>query len=99
MKLPCTAYLKEWLNIRHESTRIFWQAKPPKCNLLGQEVRALKDFSRANNIITLPANKVSATVLNTGDYNWKIEEMLDKNTYKKIPRDTTASMAKKTDLM
>ena len=58
------------------------RAAPPKCNLLSAELRALRELKRDDSIVIVPADKGSATVvLNTEDYQRKIEGLLDPVSY------------------
>ena len=71
------------VTIRTETSCILRKAKPPKRNLTNKEFRALKDLNTDENILILPADKGNATVvMNTTDYEYKIEELLDPSTYK-----------------
>lgn len=84
--------------IRQESARILRQTKPPKCNLPEWEKKALRDLGADDNIIFLPADKGSATVLmNALDYQQNIQELLDPETYKKLSKDPTGIVVRKTN--
>ena len=86
--------------VRTEASRILARAKPPRCNIPVGELRALRTLRRDESIIILPADKGSATVvMNTDDYQRKIGELLDPETYKKLRRDPTAVVLKRTDFL
>ena len=75
--------------IRLEAARALKRAAPPKCNLLSVELRALRDLRRDDSIVIVPADKGSATVvLNTEDYQRKIEGLLDPATYRRLTKDS-----------
>ena len=63
--------------------------------MTNKEFRALKDLNTDENILILPADKENATVvMNTTDYEYKIEELLDPSTYKKLTKDPTQTIIK-----
>lgn len=82
--------------IRQESSRVLQKAKPPKSNITGKEQKALKNLRANKDIVILKADKGNATaILNTKDYESKINDLLDPAIYKKIPRDPTAKILRK----
>ena len=83
------------VTIRTETSCILRKAKPPKRNLTNKKFKALKDLNTDENILILPADKGKATVvMNTTDYEYKIEELLDPSTYKKLTKDPTQTIIK-----
>ena len=86
--------------VRIEASRILARAKPPRCNIPVSELRALRTLRRDESVIILPADKGSATVvMNTEDYQRKIGELLDPENYKKLRRNPTAVVLKRTDFL
>ena len=84
--------------IRTEAARVLSKAKPPKSNLTSNEKKTIINLYADQNILILPADKGNATVImKTEDYNNKIKELLDPNTYKKLKRDPTDSIVRKTN--
>ena len=85
---------------RIEASRILVRAKSPRCNLALAELQKLKELKRDESIGILPVDKGSSTmVMNTMDYQRKIEELLELGTYKKLWKDPTAVVLKKTDFL
>ena len=79
--------------IRCESSRILRKAKTPKCNIKHSEKLAIKELNDNKNILILPADKGNATVvIETDDYKWKILDLLDLDTYRKLPKDLTSKI-------
>ena len=77
--------------IRTESSRILKKAKSPKCNISYSEKKAIKELNAMNNILILPADKGSATVvMEMEDYKQKIRDILEPNNFKKLQRDPTS---------
>ena len=77
--------------LRSDVTRTIKNTKPLKCNLSLEERKALQELKANDNIKILPADKGRASVvLNTADYNSKIQDLLkDTNTYKILKKDPT----------
>ena len=66
--------------------------------MTSNEKKAIRNLYADQNILILPADKGNATVImKTEDYNNKIKELLDPNTYKKLKRDPTDSIVRKTN--
>ena len=84
--------------IRSECSRILQRAKPPQSNIASKERQAIKKLNRDKDILILPADKGNATVImKTTDYNGKILDILNTNDYKKVTRDPTAQILRKTN--
>ncbi|GJQ85552.1 hypothetical protein Trydic_g10851 [Trypoxylus dichotomus] len=84
--------------IRRETSRILQHAKPPKSNFSNKERSAIKSLNADKNIIVLSAEKRNATtVLNYGDYTQKIRILLDTENYRKLLRDPTGQILRKTN--
>ena len=59
---------------------------------------AIKNLNSDKNILILSADKGNATVvMNTDDYDQKIKDLLDPMTYKKLNKDPTANILRKTN--
>lgn len=87
-------------NIRRQTSNILRNAKPPKPNLTRPERLALRELNSNPEIIILPADKGNATVvLNKHDYDTKIRTLLDDATYRKIPKDPTTKIERRTTLL
>ncbi|XP_071441632.1 uncharacterized protein [Hetaerina americana] len=83
--------------VRAEVSTFLKRAKPPKANLKQSELSALRRLSRNKDITILPADKGNATViLKTEDYRRKILDLLDDAAYRKLSRDPTESITKRT---
>ena len=68
------------------------KSKPPASNISKGEFQALQNLKKDDSITILPADKGGATVLNTKDYEDKMDLLLsDTNTYEKLNRDHTAT--------
>ncbi|GJQ65587.1 hypothetical protein Trydic_g7685 [Trypoxylus dichotomus] len=79
--------------IRRDTSRILQHAKPSKSNFTNKERSAIKSLNTDKNIIVLSAD----TVLNYGDYTQKIWNLFDPDIYKKLPRDPTGQILRKTN--
>jgi hypothetical protein len=86
--------------IRQKTVRILKSSRKPKDNLSGAERRALRAL-KANEVLTvLPAEEVNvAVVLGISDYNRKIAALMEDKTYKKLKKDPTDSIERKTVLL
>ena len=77
--------------------RILKNPPRPKYNLKRTERAALKTIKNKLNLNILPADKGNATViLNTSDYKQKISSLLQDPAYKKLTKDPTDSIERKT---
>ncbi|PNF32618.1 hypothetical protein B7P43_G17953 [Cryptotermes secundus] len=86
--------------IRQETVRILKGSNKPKDNLTGAERRALRALKSNETPTVLPADKGNAAVvLATSDYNQKIAALLEGKTYKKLKKDPTDSIERKTVLL
>ena len=82
---------------RHESVRIIKTTTKTKNNLTKNEMTALKKLKDNTELTILPADKGNATViLNTVDYKLKITSLLADSAYKKLDKDPTDSIERKT---
>ncbi|XP_046393594.1 uncharacterized protein LOC124161325 [Ischnura elegans] len=83
--------------IREDVARVLRAAKPPKPNTTAEKRKALKRLRENKNILVLPADKGSATVLITKEeYEQKICDILKDTTYKKLKTDPTAKTERST---
>ena len=84
--------------IRQDISSLLRRCKPPKRNLSKQQHFALKNLRNKSDIVILRADKGNATVvMNTSDYNAKINQLLsDETTYKKVKTDPTNVVLKNT---
>ena len=65
-------------------------------NVSKEEYRALKELKMDKNRLIFTADKgVALVVINKADYIEKTEELLKKETYKKIPEDPTVKQKNK----
>ncbi|KAJ4437230.1 hypothetical protein ANN_17365 [Periplaneta americana] len=72
------------------------KSKPPKHNISPAEHKALHDLKTNPNIKILPADKGNCTiVLNTTDYQEKISDFLQNETYTEIHKDPTTKVENK----
>jgi hypothetical protein len=86
--------------IRQETVRILKGSHKPKDNLTGAERRALRSLKANEALTVLPADKGNAIVVqNTSDYNRKIAALLEDKAYKKLKKDPTDSVERKTVLL
>ncbi|XP_046998204.1 uncharacterized protein LOC124613537 [Schistocerca americana] len=77
--------------IRHETVRVLNKAKPPKQNINAEEYRAIKELRDNPHLVVVQADKGNATVvLDTTDYNKRMEDILAETIYKKLQGDPTA---------
>jgi hypothetical protein len=85
--------------IRQETVRNLRGSNKPKDNLTCTERRALRPLKSNRTLTVLPADKRNAAVvLGTSDCNQKIVALLDDTTYKKLKKDPTDSVERKTVL-
>ena len=82
---------------RHESVRIIKTTTRTKNNLSKNERTALKTLKDNTQLTILPADNGNVTViLNTMDYKLKIASLLGDSVYKKLDKDHTDSIERKT---
>jgi hypothetical protein len=82
---------------RQETVRIIKTTTRTKNNLTKNERTALKTLKDNTELTILPADKGNATViLNTTDYKLKIASLLGDSAYKKLDKDPTDSIERKT---
>ena len=83
-----------------EAPRILVRAKPAWCNLPLADLWALKELKKDESFVILPADKGSSTVvMNTMDYQRKINEILELGTYRKLRKDPMVVVLKRTDFL
>ncbi|XP_046393740.1 uncharacterized protein LOC124161462 [Ischnura elegans] len=83
--------------VRAEISMALKRAKLPKANISRSEQAAIRALQRNKAIKVLPADKGNATVLmNSEDYHQKILDILRDQAYRKINRDPTDSVTRKT---
>ena len=83
--------------VRAEVTMALKRAVPPKPNTTRQERSALRALRNDQEVTILPADKGNATVLmSTEDYRRKITDILQDQAYRKLPRDPTDAITRKT---
>ncbi|XP_046998008.1 uncharacterized protein LOC124613355 [Schistocerca americana] len=77
--------------IRQETVRVLNKAKPPKQNINAEEYHAIKELRDNPHLVVVQADKGNATVvLDTTDYNKRMEDILAEPIYKKLQGDPTA---------
>ena len=82
---------------RQETVRIIKTASRTRDNLTKTERAALRTLKNNTHLNILPADKGNATViLNTSDYKQKITSLLEDSAYKKLTKDPTDSIERKT---
>jgi len=80
--------------------RIIKSSSQPRNNLRKTERAALKTLKDNTNLTILPADKEIATVvLNTSDYKQKISSLLEDSAYRKLAKDPTDAIERKTTLL
>ncbi|XP_046404148.1 uncharacterized protein LOC124169549 [Ischnura elegans] len=96
---PVIAKLPDYLAVkaRAEVMVELDRAQPPQPNISKEEQDALDTLRRNEAVMVLPADKGNAIVLmNTKDYRKKVNDILRDGAYKKLPKDPTDSVARKT---
>ena len=84
--------------IKSETYRILKKSKPPPSNLTACEKLAIRGLNTDKTIVILPADKENATVIiKTEEYNKKIQELLDPAICRKLNRDPTNKILRKTN--
>ena len=82
---------------RQETMRIIKNSSRPRDNLTRTERAALKSLKLNTNLTILPADKGNAMViLNTTDYKQKIASLLEDPAYRRLTKDPTDSIERKT---
>jgi hypothetical protein len=85
---------------RQETVRILKHSSRPRDNLRKTERTALKSLKDNTNLTILPADKGNATVvLNTTDYKHKISSLIEEPAYRKLTKDSTEAIERKTILL
>ncbi|XP_046400869.1 uncharacterized protein LOC124167115 [Ischnura elegans] len=83
--------------VRSDISHVLKNAVLPKANFSKNERNALNSLRRKTSIVVLPADKGNATVLmKSDDYREKVLELLSGSTYRRIPRDPTDIIARRT---
>ena len=83
--------------LRVEVKRILKQnQRRGPANISKEEYMALNELNKDNNRLILTTDKgMALVVINKADYIEKAEELLNKETYKKIPEDPTVKQKNK----
>ncbi|XP_046401606.1 uncharacterized protein LOC124167667 [Ischnura elegans] len=83
--------------VRSEVSLVLLKAIPPKPNTTREERFAIRALRNDNTVKVLPADKGNATVLlNTDDYHRKVLDILQDPAYRRLSRDPTDSITRKT---
>ena len=84
-------------SLRSEVARSVKRRKDPKPNISPEEIKALHELKKDNDIMILPADKGRATiVLDKSDYESKMQNLLsDTKTYEVLKKDPTPSVKNK----
>jgi hypothetical protein len=86
--------------VRQETVRILKVSNKPRDNLSGAERRALRSLRTNTDLTVIHADKGNATVvLDTMDYNEKISALLRAPTYRRLAKDPTDAVERKTNLL
>ncbi|XP_011858601.1 PREDICTED: uncharacterized protein LOC105556140, partial [Vollenhovia emeryi] len=87
--------------MRQESAHILWKAKLTSQNINREKRLALQSLKQNDYILILPADKGNATVvMDKRDYHNQVNTLLsDAQVYKKLKRDPTFSVEKKTSFL
>ncbi|XP_049964591.1 uncharacterized protein LOC126485030 [Schistocerca serialis cubense] len=86
--------------IRQETVRVLNKAKSPKQNINAEEYHAIKELRDNPHLVVVQADKGNATVvLDTTDYNRRMEDILAEPIYKKLQGDPTAKVIKTTQAL
>ena len=80
--------------LRHQIAETLLKSQHQRSNLTNNERNAIRQLKQDKDITVLPADKGRATVvMNTVDYNDKVEKMLsDTKTYQKLRKDPTTKL-------
>jgi hypothetical protein len=85
---------------RQETVRILKASNKPKDNLSRAERRDLRALLTNADLTVLPADKGNASVvLNTSDYNHKMAALLGATTHRRLSKDPTEAVERKTTLL
>ena len=77
--------------LRVEIKNMLKKAQTPRSNISKEEFKAIKELKEDDSRIILTADKgVALVVLNKEDYIGKAENLLNQQTYRKIPEDPTS---------
>ena len=84
-------------SLRGEVVKTLKSAKAPKSNITPGERLALKNLSKSDDIVILPADKGRTTVvMNKSEYESKMDKLTkDKDTYELLKKDPTRSVKTK----
>ncbi|XP_046398161.1 uncharacterized protein LOC124164967 [Ischnura elegans] len=83
--------------VRVEVSYVLSRAVPPKPNISREERSAIRALRGNEEVTILPADKGNATViLKTEDYRNKIRDILEDQAYRKLHRDPTEAVTRKT---
>ena len=77
--------------LRVEVKNVLKKTQLPNSNISKEEFQTIKELKKDDNRIILTTDKgVALVVLNKEDYIRKAEDLLNQQTYKKIPEDPTS---------
>ena len=83
-------------DLRGRVCGVLRNAKQPKDNITKEYREALKELRKNENIVIVPADKGSSTVvLKREDYHSKLSKMLESGTYKQLKKDPTVTQETK----
>jgi hypothetical protein len=86
--------------VRQEFNKILTGSREPKDKVTFMERRNFRTFEANEAFTVLSAQKGNAyVVLETADYNRKIAALLEDHSYKKLMKDSTESVERKTVLL
>ena len=79
--------------LRADINRVLRSSHPPKPNLSKAQNLALRELKRDRDHIVLTADKgVAMVIMDREDYINKANSLLNENTYKSLPRDSTKTI-------
>ena len=82
--------------LRVDVKKALKKAQRPPSNISKEEYKALNELKKDNSKMILTTDKgVALVVMDKVDYTKKVEELLNKPTYKKIPEDPTSRQKNK----
>jgi hypothetical protein len=86
---------------QQETVRILKASTKPKDNMSGAERRRLRALRTNADVTVLPANKGNTVVVvvNTGEYRQKVTALLDAPTYRRLPKDPTETVKRRTTIV
>jgi hypothetical protein len=86
--------------VQQETVRNLKASRKPKDNLTVAERRVLRAFRTNEELTVLSADKSNATMLlETADYNWMIDTLLEDHAYRKSKKGPAESVDRKTVLL